>query len=240
MKEEHVDWFDQYRKGTLSKEEMERMKMKLNSDHELNKAYQEFLDLTTAVETKGLLKEMNIWHEKLEVSASKESRATLWKILIVVGAILVVLMLLWHQSKKTTLNNVNEELYAQFYYPDPGLPTTMAAKGNNDFLVGMVYYKSENYTDALGLWNSITFSKDSLDYYKAQALMELGQDAESIELLSSIDTDHPFYIKSKWYLLLLALKNNDIPKVTELMEELKSANYRLEKLAIIENEMPQK
>src|SRR5690606_13831875 len=76
-------------------------------------------------------------------------------------------ILLW-SSYFFFANTPSEKLFAQYYQPDPGLPTLMGISDNYVFENAMVSYKTGDYKKAIVDWQQLlqeNMDNDTLQYF---------------------------------------------------------------------------
>lgn len=109
---------------------------------------------------------------------------------------------------------LNERLYAEHHYTDPGLPVPMSVLGDPAFYDGMVSFKQEAYAAARATWAPLLLAEpanDTLLFYTALTYMEEGATPEALPLLRSV-AEHArsvFSEKARWYLFLSYLRIDD-------------------------------
>ena len=105
-----------------------------------------------------------------------------------------------------------EKMYASYYKPDPGLPTTMSVANNYQFDKGMVAYKAGDYREAADIWLGLSQSmpgNDSLFYFLGVAELALQHPDQALKWLQPLanEPQKPFSKEASWYAGLLLLKN---------------------------------
>lgn len=108
----------------------------------------------------------------------------------------------------------NEQLFAQYHVPDPGLPVPMSAVNAPDFQDAMVAYKLGDLEEASAKWGKLLLREpgnDTLLFYVAQAELQLGNIEAAMQGLQAVaaDTSSGFKDKARWYLFLAYLKMGD-------------------------------
>ncbi len=117
------------------------------------------------------------------------------------------------------------DLYATYFYPDPGLPVTMRADSNVYlFNEGMVAYKEEQYDRALETWNALVRSggeTDTLRFYIAMAYLNTGNLNDASPALETFiaDSQSPFHQRALWYMALIQVKEENFPAAVKLLEQ---------------------
>jgi len=90
----------------------------------------------------------------------------------------------------------------------------MSANSDYAFKQGMVYYKSEQYSQAIEQWSPLLETEpenDTLLYYMAQAYLALGLIDDARKPFEKILTlsESEYLGKAAWYLGLIYLKENN-------------------------------
>ena len=129
--------------------------------------------------------------------------------------------------------NSEDQLFADAFYTDPGLPTPMSETNNYNFYDAMVDYKMEKYDLALEKWNkpSLQIGKDTLNFYKGMALVNKGDFQQSISILNKIDKSSSFYDKANWYKVRILIDQGKYQEAKALLETIpKSTNPLYDKI----------
>lgn len=107
-----------------------------------------------------------------------------------------------------------EKLFAQFYRPDPGLPTLMGVSDHYEFENAMVSYKMGNYGEAIEGWRQLlkTYPQnDTLNYFIGSAYLAEGNVESAVQSLNQVISvpGSVFRSDAYWYSALGQLKMND-------------------------------
>lgn len=100
-----------------------------------------------------------------------------------------------------------EQVFAEHYVADPGLPVVMGAAADPAFQDAMVSYKEQDYAAAREKWTTLLrsdSSNDTLRFYIASAALAQGDAAAAVTPLVSIagDSTSMFRDRAAWYLFL--------------------------------------
>lgn len=111
-----------------------------------------------------------------------------------------------------------EQVIAEHYVADPGLPVPMSATSDAAFHDAMVDYKMGAYSKAITKWNTLLVNdpqNDTLRYYLANAHMGDGNANEAIQLYQGLSTDtrSVFHDKAQWRLFLAYVQLHDAEQV---------------------------
>lgn len=216
---QYIEQFNAYLDHKLSEEEHQSFEQKLNTDQEFRAAFEAHKEIRAGLEHHGLQRSMNKWHGEMKNEESTKSagqKRPLGKyVLIAIGVMALILVLIFLVDKKPTSP---AEIYASYYYPDPGLPVTMGSDIQNSFQAGMQQYKQGNYIAALESWQNIPsdLADTEVYYYIGSALLAQDQAEESIEYFNRIDANAPYFEEANWYQLLIALKNGNWREADQL------------------------
>lgn len=106
-----------------------------------------------------------------------------------------------------------EKLFAQFYRPDPGLPTLMGVSDHYEFENAMVSYKMGNYGKAIDGWRQLLKThpqNDTLIYFIGSAYLAEGNVESAIQNLKQVIAvpESVFQSDAYWYFALGQLKKN--------------------------------
>lgn len=116
-----------------------------------------------------------------------------------------------------------EKVYAQFYKPDPGLPTLMSISDNYKFESAMVDYKMGNYKSAIDSWKALlqeNQGNDTLNYFIGSALMADKQVDRAVPFFDEVmaSTRSVFLQEARWYRAMAFLHAHDKGKAIAILE----------------------
>lgn len=150
--------------------------------------------------------------EKEEAGKADQSGGANWQGWLKYAAMISVLAVgvLWWMGR----TGQNEQLFAQYHVPDPGLPIPMSAVNDPDFQDAMVAYKLGDMEEASAKWGKLLLREpgnDTLVYYMAQAELQMGNIQAAMPGLQAVaaDSTSGFKDKARWYLFLAYLKMGD-------------------------------
>lgn len=160
---------------------------------------------------------------------SEPSEATVKKIsfrwLYAAAAILAVsLMAWWFQSRSPS---TPQQLYAEYFHPDPGLPVVMSSTSEYAFYDGMVSYKEGDYKKAITNWEQLAMKQgytDTLRYYLGAALINNNESAKAAVMFSALAEDNHSIWKEKaiWFLALIDIKTENVREAEKWLKQLPS------------------
>ena len=112
---------------------------------------------------------------------------------------------------------LNERLFTQYHYPDPGLPVAMSATDDHLFHDAMVAYKLGDHQEARMKWNSLLAAdpgNDTLIYFLGSSYLNEGNAPEAIPFFEMVakDPNSVFRSKADWYLFLAHLRSGEVDK----------------------------
>jgi len=131
----------------------------------------------------------------------------------------------------------NQQLYATYFQPDPGLPTTMSSSTDFLFFEAMVFYKQGDYEKAITKWDPLLKEKpknDTLNYFLGVAHLANENEDEAITFLQwASEHQQSRFLSDIYHYLgmahlkqgdeeraLIALRKSDLKKSKDLLEEL--------------------
>lgn len=158
-----------------------------------------------AVELGGFLRTVQQAGEAHASSARAGRWPMLWRYAAMVALILAAAV--WWLA----LPSNNEQLFAEHFRPDPGMPVTMGVTSDRAFADAMVSYKEGEYAKARGAWMSMLREgpgNDTLQYYIASAWLAEGNAAEAAPLLEQLAAKDgsAFRDRARWYLFLAYIR----------------------------------
>lgn len=225
ISQEQFEEIERYLLGEMNPEERVQFERKLGADAKLQDELLIQQKLQAAIE-------LDAWRESLDKGAKTRSLRPIWKYGIAASIIVILGFALWIGFQKSTPDS--SDLYAAYFYPDPGLPIPMSSTDTYQFDEGMVSYKEEKYEDALDLWKQLLENTptDTVLYYSAMAELNLGNAklaAQKLEQLIAIPSGE-FYYKSLWYRSLIYLQEGDLKNAQALLQQLPADNSRRNEL----------
>lgn len=209
---EEFDLIEKYLGKTLSEEETIAFEQKMQTDPVWKEKLNEVSLLMLGIKETALKEKLAGFHESITAATplKKGTLISMSRVWMVAASCLILLSigLWWYLSS----DNKYDKLYATYYQPDPGLPTTMSVAGNYLFDKGMVAYKSGAYQEALTTWQGLLTAlpgNDSLHYYLGMAELALQHPDKALKWLQPLanEPQKPFSKEASWYAGLLLLKN---------------------------------
>lgn len=212
---EHIE---KYLNNNLDAKEEEQFKLRLQTDTEFQSKVEEIKTILTGIETQALKEQLNLFHEDFEKDTvntkikNPKVHALNWKRLLVAAVIIIAAGSFWFLT-----GNTNERLYAKYFSPDPGLPTTMSNSDNYEFYEAMVTYKQGDYHTAITKWEALQRSKpnnDTLNYFIGVAYLANENETNAILYLEKVikNPEFVFVNDANFYLGLAYLKTKNIEK----------------------------
>ncbi len=211
ISQEDFERIEAYLNGTLSSDELTSFEKQLQTDKGFAIKVEDIRTILAGIETQSLKAQLNDFHEEVlknseDGSSKPKIRSLDWMKYAVAAVLVLALGSFWFLNE-----NSNERLYADYYSPDPGLPTTMGNNDNYEFYQAMVTYKQGNYEDALKSWKDQLNNKtenDTLNYFVGSALLASKQEGEALSFLLKVanQEDSAFKNEAYYYIGLAYLK----------------------------------
>lgn len=215
--EEH-DRIEKYILGQLGTEEKQAFEARLKTSSELQSLVEDHKVLLDAIEEQSLIENMEQIHQ--DVFANSSSSAVTKTFSLGISwvkygvAASVAILLLWGGYTLSRKQTTEQDLFASYFRPDPGLPTTMSSTDNFTFFEAMVSYKQGAYAEAIAQWEPLLVKKpknDTLNYFIGVAHLANNNESEAITFLQwAIENrDGQFLSDAYYYLGLSYLKKGN-------------------------------
>ncbi|MGC1206058.1 MAG: tetratricopeptide repeat protein [Flavobacteriaceae bacterium] len=216
ISQEEFERIEAYLNGQLSNDDLTIFEKRLKKENSFKSKVNDIKTVLTGLEAQALKEQLDVFHKDMvqtsnaNVSTETKVRHLHWKKIAVAAALIIAAGSFWFIS-----GNTNERLYAKYFTPDPGLPTTMSSTRDYDFNRAMVSYKQGNYEDAINAWKNQLATKvknDTLNYFIGSALLADKKDKEAIKYLNIVTniSESLFNNEAYYYLGLAYLKGNNI------------------------------
>ena len=216
ISQEEFERIEAYLNGQLSNDDLTIFEKRLKKENGFKSKVNDIKTILTGLEAQALKEQLDVFHKDMvqtsnaNVSTETKVRHLHWKKIAVAAALIIAAGSFWFIS-----GNTNERLYAKYFTPDPGLPTTMSSTRDYDFNRAMVSYKQGNYEDAINAWKNQLATKvknDTLNYFIGSALLADKKDKEAIKYLNIVTniSESLFNNEAYYYLGLAYLKGNNI------------------------------
>lgn len=209
ISQEEWELIEGYLDNQLSKEQRIILEQLINTDPEFSKKVEHVRGLIAGIREAALIERMKVWHRNLDSDSkfSMPARNNLFSKYLVAASILLLFGVgAWWLLRPSPA----EQLFTQFYHPDPGLATVMAESNQYEFEKAMVEYKMGNYSIALQAWKDQLEQapeSDTLQFFVGNALLAMNKKAESIPHLEYVAKlpSSAFQKDACWYLGLVLL-----------------------------------
>ncbi|MGC1471498.1 MAG: tetratricopeptide repeat protein [Psychroserpens sp.] len=214
ISQELLESVERYYHDTMSRQERLDFEYRLENDDVFQTQVEDIQTLILGIENQSLKEQLDVFHEGLPEGISEEKRGSFTfpnlKIYVSAAVILLAVALLWVYSVPQ-----NERLYADYFSPDPGLPTTMSTSNDYAFYDAMVNYKQGDYEKAIAKWEVLQKNQpenDTLNYFLGVAQLANKKEPLAIDYLKSVtkDSQSRFRNEAYYYLGLGYLKANNV------------------------------
>lgn len=225
LTQEEFERIEAYLNHSLSKEDLLSFENRLQNEKGLATKVEDIKTVLTGIEVQALKEQLDKFHDEMPSTVKDTDvfepkvKYLQWRKIAVAATLIIAAGSFWFLNR-----NSNEQLYAEFYSPDPGLPTTMSSTDNYEFYKAMVSYKQGHYKDAISTWTNQLKTKvanDTLNYFVGSALLADKKESEAISYLKEVtnNDDSVFKNDAFYYLGLAYLKNDNLEKAREYLQK---------------------
>jgi len=218
ISQEEFERIEAYLNNQLSKDDLVVFENRLITEDGLKTKVKDIKTVLTGIETQALKEELDRFHNEIvknEISTTQNNtpvKVLNWKKLAIAAILVIGLGGFWLMS-----GNSNDKLYAEYFSPDPGLPTTMGSNENYEFYEAMVNYKQGDYKTAITKWKTLHSSKpknDTLNYFIGVAHLANKNERIAIPFLENAIKNTEFALMNDafYYLGLAYLKEGNTEK----------------------------
>jgi len=238
ISQEEFESIEAYLNQSLSDEDLSAFEDRLQNEAGFTTKVEDIKAILMGLETQALKEQLDSFHKDLSntepdhLAQPRKVRTLVWRRIAVAAVIIIATGSFWFLS-----GNANDQLYADYYKPDPGLPTTMGDTENYEFYKAMVSYKQGKYDDALVVWKGQLKNKvssDTLSYFIGSALLANKKETEAISYLTYVTKQEGTSFKDDAYFYLglayLKAKKTEDAKNALSQSDLKEAKDLLKKL----------
>lgn len=201
-----METIESYLNGQLNTRELDDFERLMAIDDDFKAQVEEVRTMLFGIEAQSLKEQLDDFHNeipksKTQTTAKQKVRFLRYSRIAAAAAIIIAIGGIWFFS-----GSPNKKLYAKYFKPDPGLPTTMSSTDNFEFYDGMVSYKYGDYDIAIEKWKLLSEKKpenDTLNYFLGVAHLANKSEAEAIPYLErSIEAEDNFVFLDEAYLYL--------------------------------------
>lgn len=216
LSQQDQEIFEQFLLDRMSDSEEATFQVRLDSEPEFKRLFEEFKVMFRAIEESGLRSKLNEYHAGIDNDDSKirKIHPLKYKYRYFIAASVAFLIFLAGYKFMVRPNSYNN-IYDKYYTVDPGLPTVMGETGNYEFYKAMVDYKRGEYDTAIAKWEVLLVKKpdnDTLNYFLGSAYLAKYNMDKAIPFLERVTKDPRsfFYSDSQFFLGLIFVKKKDI------------------------------
>ena len=221
---ELLETVERFYNGTMAQQERVAFKEKIEKDIAFKTLVEDIRISVLGIETQALKEQLEDFHKEipehnLSDNPDVKMRLLSFSKLAIAAVIILALGLFWFYSSPS-----NERLYAKYFTPDPGLPTTMSSSNNFMFYDAMVNYKQGDYSTAISKWRKLeqkTPNNDTLNYFLGVAHLANKNVEKAVAYLdrTTSNSESVFLQDAYYYLGLAHLKSGEIEKAREEFEK---------------------
>lgn len=215
ISQELLETIERYINGYMAQQELNDFNQLLELDDAFKAKVEDIKTMLLGIEVQALKEKLDDFHKEIpktltQTTNDNKVRFLNFNKIAVAAAIIVAVGSIWFFN-----NSPNEKLYAKYFKPDPGLPTTMSTTDDFDFYDAMVNYKHGDYSLAIDKWNTLSKKRptnDTLNYFLGVAHLANKNEIEAIPFLEKTVKNKDFALinDAYHYLGLSYLKDGNI------------------------------
>lgn len=220
---------EKFLNGELSKDEEQQVLDAINKDERLKKDFAITKEIHAFYknERKTILKNSlkEIEKQTASDSSKKKGRMLMLKKYTAIAACLLGIIFLGKITLKQ--DHSHTELYTQHFeaYPNVYNPIVRSHQSNIADIDSQIMnlYEKQEYHKSVELYNkyySFSEEENELNFYMAISYMKINDIKRAKEILVTIPEESKYYEKSKWYLSLCYLNENNIVEFTKIANTL--------------------
>ena len=214
ISQELLESVEQYLNKTMDANSLKTFEKRLKNNPEFKTQVHDIKTMLLGIESQVLKEQLNDFHKEIKTTPNttvKTKPLFNFGKIAAAAAIVIAIGSIWFFS-----HSPNQKLYAKYFKPDPGLPTTMSNTDNFDFYDAMVNYKRGDYKLAINKWQILLKQKpenDTLNYFLGVAHLANKNVVDAIPFLErSVEHQDTFPLihDAYYYLGLAYLKDGNI------------------------------
>lgn len=219
MNDLHLERIDAYLKGNMSKEAHKAFEEQMKADSELAQAVEWIRKQEDLIPLALMQQELDQIHDK--ITGKTQPKPWIWA--VAASIVFIVGIALWWIMNSNS--RMAQDLYAEFYRPDPGLPTLMGASEDQKLAEAMTYYREGNYEESSNRLKELTdqnIKSDTVLTYLGLSYLGEEKPEEAISTWLEIDefTDIVLARKVQWYIAMAYLKENQLELAKEQLKDI--------------------
>ena len=220
--QDFLETVEQYYNNKMPSAERNIFEEKIQNNAEFKTQVENLKILFNAIESQSLKEQLDFFHKDIPEDEKITKLQFLKFIKIGIAATIILAIGFFWMNKYSA----NERLYAKYFTPDPGLPTTMSTTSNYIFFDGMVNYKQGDYKNAIAKWMPLEQKKpnnDTLNYFIGVAYLADKNPQKALPYLNKT-VNNPksiFFEEATFYLGLAYLKQGNIAASRKTFEKSK-------------------
>lgn len=221
---ENIELFDRYLNNQMPEDERLLFESRLAVDTNFNDDFITYKKVDAGL--KRIAKNLNLKQELINADRSRAVLTKRSKIIRLVSISMAASILLAIGIVTIFSQSSEEKLFSNHYVKDVGLPVYMGEGQDITLANAMSQYKASEYNEALKGFEQL--DSDTSRFYSALCYIELKKYDSATALLMPLQESNSYTIaqKSKYYLLLLNIREGDFKEAKILYNKITSiANF---------------
>jgi hypothetical protein len=207
-----------YLLGTMAAEERARFEAEMKADAVLRAEVELQHENMMAVELGGMTRTLRSIAAEEQAADEGSQQAGGRRYWMYAAAILLIgIGAAWWFTRAP----LNEQVFAEHFVADPGLPVEMGVTKDPVFADAMVAYKLGDYAEARHKWSELLITRpqnDTLSFYIASAALAAGDTEAAIAAFQgpANEPSSIFHGRSRWFLFLAYVRGDRIAEAEAL------------------------
>lgn len=230
ISQQELETIEQYLRDEMSDSARAAFEQRMEQDEQFRETVAYYSNVIEGIETASLKSTLESYHAEMEQTRNGETskepadstkRYPFVKYLVAASLLLVVGITVWMIAFQ---QNSQQQLFAAYFEPDPGLITPMSSTDQYEFYAGMIDYKQENYRQAIAKWEPLLDERprsDTLNYFLGVAQLATGDEDEALPYLEmTLKTpESAFGNEAYFYMGLAYLKNGNREAAVQALQQ---------------------
>lgn len=215
-----IEKIENYLDGRINRQELEK-ELKETDIEDLDEKINWLKNTRLAIESEGLKDQLDDLFKKQPANKEATVRKLNWRRSSWLVAASVAILIAGY----FVFNQLQQPLYEEYRYLDPGLPSLMSSASDYELADAMTYYSEGDYQTASSKLSNLydpEAPNDTISYYLGASLLYQDNPEESRNYLNEVvnKAGSPFREKAEWLLVLSYLKEGNRQEASDMLDRI--------------------